>query len=216
MRSLLFVCLLLALAVTTQSDNTKHTTKAPKTTKGATTTTTKDPTTTTQDPTTSSAAVASVLGIQLLQITNPSLNVQCFDYDITVGQGGLLTLSQVIISLPCLNLCTLLSTHVLDLHIPLDITGTVLGLPLVATGNITLDVSTASCGIVINIDLAPLDVNALDLITLDICLDLSLVLDLGFLLNGLLGGILGTVEVLLGSVLSSFSSLVPDLCAFAL
>lgn len=151
-----------------------------------------------------------------MQVTNPSLDTQCYLYQITVGQSGLLNLTRIVFGLTsCPNLCTLLSTKLLDLNIPLNITGSVLNLPLIATGHIGVDASTGLCGIIVDVDLDPLDVNVLDLIKLNLCLDLSLVVDLGTLLNGLLGSVLGTVSVLLDSVTSSLGLNVPDLCTFA-
>jgi len=172
--------------------------------------TTKLPVTTTT--TTTSSPAATILGCELAQIVSTK-NGSCFDYKITIGQGGLLNLERIIIGLPCVTLCTLLSNNLITLNIPLDITGTVLNLPLVVVGHIGLDASSGLCGIVVDVDLNPLIVNALDLITLNICLNLSLVINLG-LLNGLLGSVVGTVEVLLGTVLSQFSASVPDLCQF--
>jgi hypothetical protein len=141
------------------------------------------------------------------------LDEECYIYNITVGKSGTLNLTGLILSLPCSNLCSLLSADLLTLNIPLNITGTVLNLPLVAQGYIGLDVATGACGIIITVDLLPLYVNALNIINLNICLDLSLVLNLGGLLNGLLGGIFGTTEVLLSGVTALTSgTLVPNLC----
>jgi len=201
-------------APTTTTKAATTTTHAATTTTQAATTTTHAATTTTKAATTTSSLLATVESVSVIQITNPKLDVQCVDYVITVGSGGLLNLTKFIVAVPCVDLCTLLSSKLLTLNIPLNITGSLLNLPLVVNGFIGLDASTGACGIIVNVDLTPLIVNALDLVYLDICLDLSLVLNLGGLLNGVLNIVLGTVDTLLGNVLSPFQALIPDLCSF--
>jgi hypothetical protein len=216
---------------TTSSGSSTTTTSgsSTSTTSGSSTTTTHGGTTTltpgstasttstgsTTSTTSLSSVLATILGGEIISITNPILNQECYTYNFTIGQGGLLNLTRILFPFPCSVTCA--SLPLVNLNIPLDITGTVLNLPLVATGFIGVDVSTGLCGIVIDVDITPLVVNALDIITLDLCLDLTAIIDLGSFLNTLAPSLLGTVDLLLSSLsgpaLTSLNLLVPDLCS---
>jgi len=165
-------------------------------------------------------SIASILNGQLISVTNPSLNEECFNYQLTIGSSGVLNLTKIILQIPCVNLCSLSSSSLLS-SLPLSVVGTVASEALSLVGTLGSDATTGLCGIITEVNSAiPLNVVTGNKINIETCINLSTVSSLlsGFgLFNGLLGSILGTLNTYINNVLAYATSvMVPNLCPLAL